>query len=236
MKGQTNCSTWPPRLGLGEGPTIPPWKTRHTTETASTFQGLYGTEEEIGQVPQDCDIVFTDYQSLRTSDGESHCEARKQTESLLKLKDLIIISIWNVRTMYAIGNAAKELNAELQSWHLRPGISQCRWKKRERYGGFWATFSGCPEIITVPQNSPGPMGKRKVGRPKTTWCRTAEKESTMADWKSWEEARALAKDRSKWKSSVALCATEREEDRWGEVTYMKMNIRTRSSQRNSLSW
>ena len=57
------------------------------------------------------------------------------------------------------------------------------------------------------------MGKRKVGRPKTTWCRTAEKESTIAGWKSWEEARALAKDGSKWKSSVALCATEREEDR-----------------------
>lgn len=66
----------------------------------------------------------------------------------------------------------------------------------------------CPKAVTGT-----PMGKRKVGRPKTTWCRTAEKESTIAGWKSWEEARALAKDRSKWKSSVALCATEREEDR-----------------------
>ena len=43
-----------------------------------------------------------------------------------------------------------------------------------------------------------PMGKRKIGRPKTTWCRTAEKERAMAGWKSWEEARALAKDRDKW--------------------------------------
>ena len=55
-----------------------------------------------------------------------------------------------------------------------------------------------------------PMGKRKVGRPKTSWRRTVEKERTMAFWKSWEEARALAKDRDKWrKSSVALCAIER---------------------------
>ena len=62
------------------------------------------------------------------------------------------------------------------------------------------------------------MGKRKVDRPKTTWRRTVDKERTMAGWKSWEEARAMAKDRDKWrKSSAALCATEREEDRWGEV-------------------
>ena len=59
-----------------------------------------------------------------------------------------------------------------------------------------------------------PMGKRKVGRPKTTWRRAVEKERAMAGWKSWKEARALAKDRDKWKrSSAALCATEREEDR-----------------------
>ena len=52
-----------------------------------------------------------------------------------------------------------------------------------------------------------PMGKRKVGRPKTTWRRTVEKERAMAGWKSWEEVRALAKDRDKWKkSSAALCA------------------------------
>ena len=58
------------------------------------------------------------------------------------------------------------------------------------------------------------MGKRKVGRPKTTWRRTVEKERTKAGWKSWEEVRAMAKDRDKRrKSSAALCATEREEDR-----------------------
>ena len=56
-----------------------------------------------------------------------------------------------------------------------------------------------------------PMGKRKVGRPKTTWCRTVEKEREKTGWKSSEEVRALAKDRDKWKrSNAALCATERE--------------------------
>ena len=42
-----------------------------------------------------------------------------------------------------------------------------------------------------------PMDKRKVGHPKTTWQRTVEKERAMADWKSWEKARTLAKDRGK---------------------------------------
>ena len=39
-----------------------------------------------------------------------------------------------------------------------------------------------------------PLGKRKVGLPKTTWRHTVEKEGAMAGWKSWEDVRALAKD------------------------------------------
>jgi hypothetical protein len=60
-----------------------------------------------------------------------------------------------------------------------------------------------------------PDGKRKVGRPKTTWRRTVDKERKKAKWKTWNEARGYAKDRDKWKMSVveALCATRHEEDR-----------------------
>ena len=59
-----------------------------------------------------------------------------------------------------------------------------------------------------------PDGKRKVGRPKTTWRRTVEKERENLGWRSWNEARAIAKDRDKWKKSVeALCASRHEEDR-----------------------
>ena len=77
-------------------------------------------------------------------------------------------------------------------------------------GGWKPLWSPPTERVTST-----PMGKRKVGRPKTTWRRTVEKERAIAGWKSWEEARALARDRDKWtRSSVALCATERREDRW----------------------
>ena len=59
-----------------------------------------------------------------------------------------------------------------------------------------------------------PEGKRKVGRPKTTWRRTVEQERTKAGWKTWNQARVVAADRTKWRNSVAaLCATGHEADR-----------------------
>ena len=40
-----------------------------------------------------------------------------------------------------------------------------------------------------------PEGRRARGRPKTTWRRTVEKPRNKAEWKSWEVAKAVAKDR-----------------------------------------
>ena len=58
-----------------------------------------------------------------------------------------------------------------------------------------------------------PEGKRKRGRPKTTWRRTVEKERREAGWKSWDEARVTAADRKRWRESVecheALWSTSR---------------------------
>ncbi len=54
-----------------------------------------------------------------------------------------------------------------------------------------------------------PEGKRRRGRPKTTWRRTVEKERAEAGWRSWDEARVTAANREKWKESAeALCATQ----------------------------
>ena len=59
-----------------------------------------------------------------------------------------------------------------------------------------------------------PEGKRRKGRPKTTWRRTVEKERGEGGWKSWLEVRTAAANREKWRSSVkALCATRHEVDR-----------------------
>ena len=53
-----------------------------------------------------------------------------------------------------------------------------------------------------------PEGKRRRGRPKTTWRRTVERERTKAGWQSWCEVRTAAQYRLQWKTHVqALCAS-----------------------------
>ena len=59
-----------------------------------------------------------------------------------------------------------------------------------------------------------PEGKRKVGRPKTTWRSTIENERRILGWNSWNEARRVAADRTRWRRfTSALWATGPEEDR-----------------------
>ena len=59
-----------------------------------------------------------------------------------------------------------------------------------------------------------PEGKRCKGRPKTTWRRTVEKERKELGWNTWEEARAVAVNRDRWRSlTEALCTTRCKEDR-----------------------
>ena len=59
-----------------------------------------------------------------------------------------------------------------------------------------------------------PEGKRRVGRPKTTWRRTVEVERASLGWNTWAAARTTAKDRAKWKECIrALNADRHEEDR-----------------------
>ena len=44
-----------------------------------------------------------------------------------------------------------------------------------------------------------PEGRRKRGRPKTTWRRTVERERDDFGWASWGEARNTANDRAEWR-------------------------------------
>ncbi len=57
-----------------------------------------------------------------------------------------------------------------------------------------------------------PQGKRKRGRPKTTWRRTIQAELQELGL-TWGEAERKAKDRQGWRGIVvALCSTGSEED------------------------
>ena len=48
-----------------------------------------------------------------------------------------------------------------------------------------------------------PGGKRKRGRPKTTWRKTAETELSEMGL-SWGEAQATAKHKTRWKRGIAV--------------------------------
>ena len=51
-----------------------------------------------------------------------------------------------------------------------------------------------------------PEGRRKRGRPRTTWRRMVENERNTAGWRTWTAARRAASNRDTWKSDVrALC-------------------------------
>ena len=53
-----------------------------------------------------------------------------------------------------------------------------------------------------------PEGKRKRGRPRTTWQRTVERERSSAGWQSWSEVHTAAQDNTLWRTSVdSLCAS-----------------------------
>jgi hypothetical protein len=53
-----------------------------------------------------------------------------------------------------------------------------------------------------------PEGRRKRGRPKTTWRRMVELERNGAGWNTWNSARRAAADRIQWRNDVqALCAS-----------------------------
>ncbi|KAJ8399487.1 hypothetical protein AAFF_G00411990 [Aldrovandia affinis] len=57
-----------------------------------------------------------------------------------------------------------------------------------------------------------PPGKRKQGRPNTTWRRTVTSELKTANL-TWGEAQHAAQDRTRWKQIVAaLCSSRNEED------------------------
>lgn len=48
-----------------------------------------------------------------------------------------------------------------------------------------------------------PEGKRKRGRPKTTWRRSAEAEREQLGWQTWSEAVTVANDRVRWRKMLS---------------------------------
>ena len=59
-----------------------------------------------------------------------------------------------------------------------------------------------------------PEGKRKIGRPRETWRRTAVREKNEIGWPSGRATKEVARDRPTWRDlCLALCSSRSEEDR-----------------------
>ena len=114
--------------------------------------------------------------------------------------------IFKIRWQERITNKEVLKMAEMEN--LSEGVRERRWKfighimRKEPNNDCRTALTWTPE------------GRRKRGRPKTTWRKTAEREREKAGWKNWSEVQIAAADRAGWRDCVeALCATWHEEDR-----------------------
>ncbi|KAJ8050635.1 hypothetical protein HOLleu_03917 [Holothuria leucospilota] len=101
-----------------------------------------------------------------------------------------------------------ELNEVTQVKKISLEVKRRRWNwlghvLRKVKGHYWmAALTWQPEC------------RRRVGRPKTTWRRTLEKERKEFRWRTWHEAWLQPRDRMIWRKSVeVLCASRHEEDK-----------------------
>jgi len=104
-------------------------------------------------------------------------EAMSSRRSFLGPRTMIRLATWNVRTMFETGKTA-QVTKEMERYDLDIlGVSECRW-----------TGAGMsPERIPKVALRWTHAGKRKRGRPKTTWRKTVETELSEMGL-SWREA------------------------------------------------
>ena len=208
--GQTKSDlTGPPSWGLGRGITLS-CKKRITTETRSRMNSLF----------QWGSVAVPYRRELMTHGTQNQQDASRLIKPLIHPKYTMTTGNWNVRTLYRSGNIAQVAREMKRRGIAVMGISETHWTgqgttqladgetmighilRKDRSDDCSVAMSWVPE------------GKRRRGRPKTTWRRTVEKERQKAGWKSWEEVQTPATNQEEWNSSVkALCAMRHKEDR-----------------------
>jgi hypothetical protein len=153
----------------------------------------------------------------------------------ISLRTKLRIFETNIKSLVLYGSETwkqtKKNEQDLQAF-----INKClniRWPERITNTELWRRTNQTPIFQTIkqrkwhwighilrrPQNNItkqaldwNPQGKRKRGRPITTWRRTLEAE-LRSIWLSWGEAKKAAHDRNKWRAIVnALCSHRNEEN------------------------
>ena len=104
--------------------------------------------------------------------------------------------------------STEELLKRAEMEPLSQEVMRRRWKM---IGHILRKDKNCDEGIALTW---APEGRRRRGRPKTTWRRTVERERMEGGWKSWEEARTVAANRERWKCfTEALCISRYETEK-----------------------
>ena len=151
------------------------------------------TKEESATVQNTCEISLDVWlQGLETHENRSgetkDAFQYKSMKRILRIRWPQTISHQQIQEFTAVKKASDDIRKRRWNW-----IGHIIRKDREEH------------CITALEW--GPEGKRRPGRPKTTWRRMVEDERQTAGWESWVTVRALATNRSGWKENVqALCA------------------------------
>ena len=82
----------------------------------------------------------------------------------------------------------------LQRADMKPLSEEVKWRRWKMIGHILRQDQNNDCNITMTW---APEGKRRRGRPKTTWRRKVELEKEKAGWKSWNEVRIIAADRKR---------------------------------------
>ena len=138
------------------------------------------------------------------------CEAWKINEADNRRMDTFMFKcyrrILKIRWPYVISN--DEILKRTKQRRISEEVKIRRWK----WIGHVYRMKDDSHCITAMTWKP--EGRRKVGRPRTTWRRTVEKERKELGWRTWNEAKHVAKNRGNWRDcTAALWATRPEEDR-----------------------
>ena len=138
------------------------------------------------------------------------CETWKINESDNKKLDTFLFKclrrILRIRWPYVVSN-----NDLLKKTNMKRTSEEVKARRWKWIGHVLRMDDSCHCMTAL---SWCPEGRRKVGRPRTTWRRTVEKERKMLGWRSWSEAKPIARDRVRWRRSLAaLWTTGSEEDR-----------------------
>lgn len=149
-------------------------------------------------------IFNTNVKSVLLYGAETWMYTSKLQNKLQIFINKCLRQILKIRWPLTISN--RDLWQRTQQKTIAQEITERKW----RWIGH--TWRKDQENITRQALDWNPQGKRKRGRPRNTWRRTTETELKRVNL-TWMEAKAVAKDREKWKTVVeALCSSRNEKD------------------------